>query len=128
MLPFDWTDSGLKMTAGKLESRDPGGLIRYLGTASVQQFAATDTATRMAMQILSDFRFKLLHIQADYQPDGQLALKIGIKGHNPDYENGRPIEFNFNIEENVLKLLRSLRMADEISDRLEKKVQKKMQK
>ncbi len=127
-LPFDWTDTGLKMTAGKLASRDPGGLIRYLGTASLQQFAATDTATRMAMQILSDFRFKLLHIQADYQPDGQLALKIGIKGSNPGYENGRPIEFNFNIEENVLKLLQSLRMADEISERLEKKVQKKMQK
>ena len=127
-LPFDWTDKGLKMTTGKLKARAPGGLIRYLGTASIQQLAKTDTATRMAMQILSDFRFKLLHIGIDYQPDGQMALKIELKGNNPDYENGRPVEFNFNIEENVLKLLQSLRMADEISQRLEKKVQKKMQK
>jgi len=127
-LPFDWTDKGLKMTAGKLNARAPGGLIRYLGTASMQQMAANDTATRMAMQILSDFRFKLLHIVADYQPDGELALMIELKGNNPDYEKGRPVEFNFNIEENVLKLLQSLRMADEISESIEKKVQKKMPK
>jgi len=94
----------------------------------MQQMAANDTATRMAMQILSDFRFKLLHIVADYQPDGELALMIELKGNNPDYEKGRPVEFNFNIEENVLKLLQSLRMADEISESIEKKVQKKMPK
>ncbi|PIQ31518.1 MAG: hypothetical protein CO186_04770 [Zetaproteobacteria bacterium CG_4_9_14_3_um_filter_49_83] len=121
-LPFDWTDKGLKMTAGKLTSREPGGVIRYLGTPSMQQLAASDTATHMAMQILSDFRFSLLQINADYQPEGDLFLQIGIKGHNPAYENGRRIEFNFNIEENVLKLLQSLRMADEISGRIEKKV------
>jgi len=127
-MPFDWTNKGLKMSAGKLEARAPGGLIRYLGTSSMQHLVKTDTATRMAMQILSDFRFKLLHIGMDYQPDGELALKIELKGNNPDYENGRPVEFNFNIEENILKLLQSLRMADEISESLEKKVQKKMQK
>jgi len=125
-LPFDWTDKGLKMTSGKLNARAPGGFIRYLGTASMQQMVKTDRATRMAMQILSDFRFRLLHISADYQPDGELALQLELKGNNPDYENGRPVEFNFNIEENVLKLLQSLRMADEISESLEKKVQKKI--
>lgn len=124
-LPFDWTDKGLKMTSGKLASRDPGGVIRYLGTASMQQFAATDTATSMAMQILSDFRFRVLNMQADYQPDGELALQISIKGHNPAYENGRPVNLNFNIEENVIKLLQSLRMADEISGRVEKKIKGK---
>jgi len=126
-LPFDWTDAGLKMSAGTLDARAPGGLIRYLGTASMQQFAATDGAAGMAMQILSDFRYRVLHMQADYQPDGEMSLKIALKGHNPSFENGRPIEFNFNVEENVLKLLQSLRMADEISERLEKRVKKSLQ-
>ena len=127
-LPFDWTDKGLKMTAGNLAARTPGGLIRYLGTSSIQQMAESEQTMQMAMQILSDFHFKVLELRADYQPDGQLALHVELKGNNPAYEKGRPIEFNLNIEENVLKLLQSLRMADEISGKLEKKVQKKMQK
>ena len=127
-LPFDWTDKGLKMTAGNLAARAPGGLIRYLGTSSIQQMAESEQSIRMAMQILSDFHFKVLQVRADYQPDGELALHVELKGNNPAYEKGRPIEFNLNIEENVLKLLQSLRTADEISGRLEKKVKKKMQK
>ncbi|PIO89329.1 MAG: hypothetical protein COS82_05135 [Zetaproteobacteria bacterium CG06_land_8_20_14_3_00_59_53] len=126
-LPFDWTDKGLKMTAGSLDARMPGGLIRYLGTASMQQMAASDKAFGMAMQVLNNFHFKVLHTQADYQPDGQLTLHIALKGNNPGYEDGRPIELNLNIEENMLKLLQSLRAADEIGDRVEKSVKKKMQ-
>jgi hypothetical protein len=79
----------------------------------------------MAMQILNDFHFSVLHTQADYQPDGQLALCIELRGNNPGYENGRPIEFNLNIEENVLKLLQSLRAAGEISDRVEEGIRRK---
>jgi hypothetical protein len=124
-LPFDWTDKGLTLTAGILDARVPGGLIRYLGTASMQQIAATDKFGGMAMQILNDFHFRVLHTQADYQPDGELALRIELKGNNPGYENGRQIEFNLNIEENVLKLLQSLRTVGEISDRIEKSIQKK---
>ena len=124
-LPFDRTDKGLTLTAGILDARVPGGLIRYLGTASMQQMVATDKFGGMAMQILNDFHFSVLHTQADYQPDGQLALRIELKGNNPAYENGRQIEFNLNIEENVLKLLQSLRAADEISDRVEKRIQQK---
>lgn len=124
-LPFDWTDKGLNMSAGVLDARMPGGLIRYLGTESMRQMAAGDRVVGMAMQVLGDFHFKVLHTQADYHPDGQLALHIELKGNNPGYENGRPIELNLNIEENVLKLLQSLRMADEISDRVEKSIRKK---
>jgi hypothetical protein len=124
-LPFDWTEKGLTLTAGILDARAPGGLIRYLGTASMQQMAATDKFGGMAMQILSDFHFRVLHAQADYQPDGQLALRIELRGNNPGYENGRPIEFNLNIEENVLKLLQSLRAAGGISDRVEKGIWRK---
>ena len=91
----------------------------------MQQMAATDKFGGKAMQILNDFHFRVLHTQADYQPDGQLALRIELKGNNPGYENGRPIEFSLNIEENVLKLLQSLRAAGEISDRVEKSIQQK---
>jgi hypothetical protein len=126
-LPFDWTSKGLKMNSGELQSSSAGGLIRYIGTEYVRNLAATDTATKMVLDIMSDFHFKQLKIGVDYLPDGELAMRIKLKGNNPGYEKGRPIEFNLNIEENILKLLQSLSMTDKISGALEKEVQKILQ-
>ncbi len=126
-LPFNWTRDGLKMTSGVLKS-PTGGLIRYLGTESVRKLATTDQATRMVLDILNNFHYKQLNIGANYLPDGKLKMSIKLKGKNPEYEQGRPIAFNFNIEENVLKLLQALNMAGGISSAVEKKVQKKLHK
>jgi len=124
-LPFDWTPQGLVMHTGIITASELGGIIRYLGTESMQQLSLTNPGMKLAMQVLQNFRYRILGIQADYQPDGELKLGIKLKGHSPDYDNGRPIEFNLNIEENVLKLLQSLRMADEISREVEEKVRSK---
>jgi len=126
-LPFDWTSEGLKMISGELKSTSAGGLIRYLGSESVRKFAATDKATKMALDILNNFHYKQLKLGADYRPDGELKMSIHLNGSNPGYENGRLVEFNFNIEENLLKLLQGLAMTGDISDALEKRVQKKLQ-
>lgn len=126
-LPFDWRKDGLHLSKGVLQARNPGGIIRYLGNASVRSLAASDQMTKMALDILSDLHYWQLKLGIDADQDGQMKLQIALKGKNPGYENGRPVEFNFNIEQNVLKLLYSLRMADEISERMQKRMQKRLQ-
>lgn len=127
-LPFDWTKDGLRLVQGRLVARDPGGVIQYLGTEAVRNMAANQLATRMALDILSDFHYKNLMIEIDSEPDGEMRMQIRLKGNNPEYEKGRPIEFNLAISENVLKLLYSLRVAEGIGGQLERRVQQKLQK
>lgn len=127
-LPFDWTRDGLRLVRGRLVARSPGGIIRYLRTESGRALATTDRSMKMVLDILSDLHFNHLVIGVDSQPDGETMLHIELKGYNPGYEKGRPVEFNLNIEENVLKLLYSLNMADDIGGRLEKKLQTIIQK
>ncbi len=128
VLPFNLTSDGLHMNAGELKSGSAGGLIRYLGTESVRNLAATDHATKMVMDIMNNFYYNVLKVGADYSPGGELKLQIKLQGNNPEYEQGRAVEFNFNIEENVLKLMQGLSMASGISGAVEKKVQKSLQK
>ncbi len=126
-LPFDWGSNGLKMITGELQSTPAGGLIRYQGTESVRQLAATDNATKMVLDIMNNFHYRQLKLGANYMPDGELKVSIKLKGSNPEYEQGRAVEFNFNIEENILQLLQGLRMAGTVSGALEEKVQKTLQ-
>jgi len=121
-LPLDMTPNGLRLQHGRLHVMPPGGIIRYTGSASVRQMAASNMGIDLALQVLSDFRYQRMDIEADYDPEGILTLAIQLKGHNPAYENGRPITFNLNIEENVLQLIKSLQLADDIEKNMRKKL------
>jgi hypothetical protein len=125
-LAADWAEDGLYISDGMLKARPPGGLIRYLGNDTVRGMASSNQAVRMALNILSDFHYQQMQIGINAQADGNTKLGIHLKGQNPSYENGRPIEFNLNVEQNILKLLQSLSMSNRISERLEKKIQKQM--
>jgi hypothetical protein len=56
----------------------------------------------------------------DYAENGELALRLALAGRNPGWNKGQPINLNVNISENIPTLLRSLRLADDISIELEK--------
>ncbi len=121
-LPLDLTTEGLQLQQGMLHARPPGGIIRYTGSASVRQMAESNMGAGLAMQVLSDFRYQRMDIQADYIPDGTLHLAFKLQGHNPNYENGRPITFNLNVEENVLQLIKSLQLGSNIEKNVRKKL------
>ncbi len=48
------------------------------------------------------------------EPDGQSEIALHLKGRNPDYQNGRPIEINLTIRQNLLDLMRSLSISSSI--------------
>ncbi len=59
-------------------------------------------------------------------PDGQSVIALHLKGRNPDYQNGRPIEINLTIRQNLLDLMRSLSISSSIEQAIsEKALQKK---
>src|SRR5690554_7445196 len=73
----------------------------------------------MAMQLLSDFQYNKLQAGVAYQPDGKFNLDLQFQGKNPGFFNGKPTHLNVNLEYNLLDLLESLRIADDIITRSE---------
>ncbi len=118
VLPAQWLHHGLRIRHGKLQVRQPGGVIRYTGNAASRAMAANHPGVKLAMRVLGNFHYHRLDADADYQPDGRLQLALHLAGHNPDYDKGRPVNFNLSIEENVLTLLKSLSLANDISEQL----------
>jgi hypothetical protein len=64
--------------------------------------------------ILSDFNYSELKGAFDYSEDGTLILNAQLKGRNPSYQNGREVHLNLTLEENIPKLLASIRLKDDI--------------
>ena len=122
-LPFDLTDNGLSMQAGLVEARVPGGKLRYIPDQRVKNMAESNSNIKMLVDALNNFIYSELSATSNYSSDGKLLLEVALKGKNPDFQQGKAINLNVNIEENILKLLKSLRLGEEISKKIADQLQ-----
>ena len=50
-------------------------------------------------------------------------MRVEIGGRNPEVEEGRPINLNINLEQNLLQLRESLRYVDGLNEAIDETVQ-----
>jgi len=124
-LPLILTRDGIVMTNGQLVARKPGGKLRYEAKESVRGMAESNAGLKLLVTAMEDFNYNLFEADAGYTPDGLLKLEVRLKGSNPELEGGRAVHLNVNVEDNILELLRSLRLAREISEKIGEQVQKR---
>ena len=120
-LPLSYINGELIIKEGELLSLAPGGKIIFQPTATVAAYAAANVGLNMAIGALSNFQYERLDIQLDYAADGTALLKTRLKGNNPDWNNGHPVDFTINIEENIPKLIKTLQFADKLTKTIEKR-------
>jgi len=69
--------------------------------------------------LLSDFQYQVLSSEVELDNDGNLLLGLSLSGKNPAQYEGRPINFNINLEQNLDPLLQSLRLSDKLVEKIE---------
>lgn len=117
--------SGVEIDQGHLAARSPGGHLQ-LQSERIRALGRSNPAMQLVTQSLEDFRFVTLDSQVDYDPQGKLRLAIRLEGQNPAIEQGRPIHFNIDLEEDIPSLLASLQLTDKVSDIIKQRVQRRM--
>jgi hypothetical protein len=120
MLPIVLTKEGPMVPGGNLFARDPGGTIKYQDE-SANALAQADQSVGMAMKLLQNFQYDELQSGVRYQPDGQLNLSLQFEGKNPDFFDGQKTHLNVNLDYNLLDLLESLRIANDVIEKVEQK-------
>ncbi|MCX6178340.1 MAG: YdbH domain-containing protein [Chlorobiales bacterium] len=115
----------VKMKNDVFEIKDGGmnaeqsGQIIYATTP--EERAAANQGLRTTYEALSNFLYVQLISSINMAPDGKSAITIQLKGTNPDFQNGRPIELNLNVEQNMLDLMRSLSISSNVEQIISEK-------
>lgn len=122
MLPIVLTPDGPTIPGGNLFARDPGGVVRYQ-TATSAALSGTDPTLNLAFQLLQDYRYQILETGVQYEPDGRLNLNLRFQGRNPSFFGGQASHLNLNLEYNLLDLLESLRISQQLIERVEQRYQ-----
>jgi hypothetical protein len=116
-------ERGVISGSGRVASRSTGGVIRYQPDAEAQRAVEANPGLKFAHQALGNLRYDSLQADADYGGDGDLKLRVQIEGVNPEWRPDQPIHLNLNLQENVPKLLQSLRISDDFTRVIEKRVE-----
>ena len=106
----------LAIEQGRLANEEPLSLI-IPASSSVQAMADSNQAVKLALDSLSTLLISDFQARMAMDKVGWLDAAITIKGINPQRKS-LPVVFNYTHRENVLALMRSLRIGDEITEQL----------
>lgn len=121
ILPVSLTAKGIRIEDGMIFTLPPGGYIKVPENTVINAMGKANPAFSLTMQLLSNFQFDTLQGQIAYTEDGESNLKMAIKGINPTVSGIQPINFNYTHNENILKLLQSLRFNEQLERQIEER-------
>ncbi|UTW08601.1 intermembrane phospholipid transport protein YdbH family protein [Pseudomonas benzenivorans] len=124
-LPLHLSTEGIQVERGRIAARTPGGRLQ-LRSERIRALGSSNPTMQLVTQSLEDFHFTTLRSQVDYDPQGKLLLTMRLEGQNPAIEQGRPIHFNINLEEDIPSLLASLQLTDKVNEIIRRRVQQRI--
>ena len=120
-LPIVLSAEGVQVNKGSIRTIGPGVIRIAPSLTRVVEQPGLD----FALKALEDFSYSSLEAEVDYNVKGDLLAAIRLKGRNPAIEKGRPIHYNLNVSENIPSLLASLRIQDDVNERIERRLRER---
>jgi len=124
-LPIKWDSKQLTVERGYLNALAPGGHLQVDSSALVA-FVGSNPSLQTLAGVLGNFYYQQLSTVVDYDKDGKLTLGLALKGSNPELENGRAVELNVTLEEDLPALIKGLQLSNSLNDVIRKRVQQKI--
>lgn len=126
VIPLGITPKGFSVEQGQLAAETPGGQLQYRSD-SASGMAASNQGMKIILDALNDFHYSVLSSNVSYDTSGIMLLALRLEGLNPALENGRAVNFNITLEEDIPALITSLQLSSQISDKIKQRVQQRLQ-
>ncbi|MCF2859016.1 YdbH domain-containing protein [Pseudoalteromonas sp. SMS1] len=120
-LPVLIEQGEIAITHGKLRNIDVG-FLSIENNESVEALKSHQAGIDTAFSLLESLDIEKLSSDVTLSPDGWLDLAVEIAGVNAQAQ--QPINFNYTHSENIFQLFRALRLSDEITNEVEKALNK----
>ena len=120
--PVSLVNGKLLIEDGQLQARQPGGVLRYQ-TQKLRELAASNPNLEQLTVVLDDFHYDVLASDVAYDEQGVLVLGLRLQGSNPAFQQGRQVNLNIQLEEDIPALLTSLQLSGQVSEIIRKRIE-----
>lgn len=122
--PMSLVDGKLLIEGGQLQARQPGGVLRYQAQ-QLRDLAASNPNMEQLAAALDDFQYRVLASDVSYDEQGVLMLGLRLEGSNPAFQQGRQVNLNIQLEEDIPALLTSLQLSGQVSEIIRKRIEQR---
>lgn len=102
------------------------GVIRFRPGESGAALARKQSALAPVLGALEDLHYDELSLIMNGNLADRVDVKLHIRGRNPNYQKGRPVVLNVNVDLPLGSLLRAAAAATGVPDQIEEQVQRAM--
>jgi hypothetical protein len=113
----------VEIRGGELRGAPEGGRIRYRSAAASEALASQGYGMEQLLGALEDFYYDSLLLTVDGDTRGEAEVAVRLGGFNPNYQGGRRVEFNLNVEAHLADLLREGLAAYRVPEIIEKRLE-----
>ncbi|WP_191909422.1 YdbH domain-containing protein [Hypericibacter adhaerens] len=103
-IPVQIEDGAVIIAGARLDATGPGRLA-YSPTAPPSGLSAAGDTGSLVLSALNDFRYDQLWLTLDRDKDGEATLGLHVRGKNPSFYNGYPIELNLALNGRLDRIL-----------------------
>jgi len=122
-LPIERSGEAIDIDHGVFRAR-PGGRIRYQPGASADGLRHGGGGFEVVLEAFEDLAIEKLELELDGDANGPILLSLRLIGVNPEYQDGRPVHFNLNVESRLADILRRSSAAAGIPREIEERLQR----
>lgn len=122
-LPIERSGEAIEIVDGLFRAR-PGGRLRYQPGASAESLRRGGAGFDVVLEAFENLEVEKLELELDGDANGPMRLSLRVVGVNPDYQGGRPVHFNLNVESRLADLLRRSAAAAGIPREIEERLQR----
>jgi hypothetical protein len=123
-IPIFRSGETLEVRQGKLQSTPEGGRIRYRSASAARVLANQGYGLEQLLGALDDFHYDVLEIGVGGDTRGEVNVAIQLGGFNPNFQRGRRVEINLNVEARLADLLRAGLVAYRVPEAVLKRLEK----
>jgi hypothetical protein len=123
--PLVWRGEQVLVTNGTLRATETG-VIRFASGEGGAALARKQAVLQPLLGALENLQYDELTLTIDGDLGDRVAVKMHIRGRNPNFQNGRPVVLNVNVDLPLGSLLRAASVATGVPDEIEERVQKAM--
>ena len=85
--------------------------------------AASNPNLEQLAVALDDFHYGVLASDVAYDEQGVLVLGLRLEGSNPAFQQGRQVNLNIRLEEDIPALLTSLQLSGQVNELIRKRIE-----
>jgi hypothetical protein len=121
-LPLVFDGESFRVEGGALAADEPG-VVRYAPAGAAAAGLGVGGDLEVLVGALEELHYDKLRLELDGVLSGDVRLRAEIRGRNPHYEGGRPVELNLSLEANLPALLRGGRSVTRVPEVIERRLQ-----